>query len=90
MMERTITEVRRCEHERVWCRINRDTGEVKHIHKMHPLALYIIRYNTPRSKGNSFNCRAEDEADAVAQAHANFARIDAGIHLRDVKKQGAE
>jgi 1,2-phenylacetyl-CoA epoxidase PaaB subunit len=86
-VDRTITEVRRCEYERVLCKINRDTGEVKHIQKMHPLALYVIRYNTPRSKGNSFNCRAKDEADAVAQAHENFARIDAGIHIRDVKKK---
>jgi hypothetical protein len=88
-MERTITEIKRCVYERVMCKVNRDTGEVEYKQQIPPLALYVIRYNTPRSKGNSFNCRAKDEADAVAQAHANFARIDAGIPIRDVKRKGA-
>jgi hypothetical protein len=91
-MERTITEVTRSVYERVMCRINRDTGEVQHIHKVPRLAMYTVAYTTPTKKGkrgNMFTCRAENEADAVAQAHENFARIDAGIHLRDVYKQGA-
>lgn len=91
-MERTITKVTRSVYERVLCRVNRDTGEVMHMHKVPPLAQYIVSYDTPSKKGkrgNMFTCRAENEADAVAQAHENFARIDAGIHLRDVKKQGA-
>ena len=88
-MERTITEVTRSVYERVMCRINRDTGEVQHIHKVPRLAMYMVAYTTPRKKANYFTCRAENEADAVAQAHENFARIDAGIHIRDVKKEGA-
>jgi hypothetical protein len=88
-MERTITEVTRHVHERVMCRVNRDTGEITAVHKVHPLAQYTVKYDTPRKKSNYFTCRAENEADAVAQAHENFARIDAGIHLRDVKKEGA-
>jgi hypothetical protein len=74
------------------CRINRDTGEVQHIHKVPRLAMYMVAYTTPSKKGkrgNVFTCRAEDEADAVELAHENFARIDAGLHLRDVNKQGA-
>ena len=88
-MERTITEVTRHVHERVMCRINRDTGEITAIHKVPPLAQHTVAYATPRKKNNYFTCRAENEADAVAQAHKNFARIDAGIHLRDVRKEGA-
>lgn len=88
-MERTITGVTRGVYERVMCRVNRDTGEVQHIHKVPPLAQYTVAYATPRKKNNYFTCRAENEADAVAQAHENFARIDAGIHLRDVNKKGA-
>ena len=88
-VKRTITEVTRHTYERVMCRVNRDTGEVTHMHKVPPLAQYTVAYATPRRKGNYFTCRAENEADAVAQAHENFARIDAGIHLRDVNKQGA-
>ena len=90
-MDRTITEVTRGVYERVMCRVNRDTGEVQHIHKVPRLAMYMVAYTTPTKKGrrgNVFTCRAESEADAVAQAHENFARIDAGIHLRDVRKQG--
>jgi hypothetical protein len=87
MKERTITEVTRHVHERVLCRVNRDTGEITHMHKVPPLAQYTVAYATPRKKTNYFTCRAKDEADAVAQAHENFARIDAGIHLRDVKKE---
>lgn len=85
-MDRKIYCVERRVHDRVTCSINRDTGEISHISRMHPLAVYIVRYNTPRSKARSFECRAENEADAVAQAHQNFARIDAGIHSRDAHK----
>jgi hypothetical protein len=88
-MDRTITEVTRSVYERVMCRVNRDTGEITAVHKVPPLAHYTVIYATPRKKANYFTCRAENEADAVAQAHENFARIDAGIHIRDVKKEGA-
>lgn len=70
------------------CRVNRDTGEIMGIHRLPPLAQYTVTYATPRKKTYYFTCRAENEADAVAQAHENFARIDAGIHLRDANKKG--
>ena len=88
-MERTITEVIRDPYERVFAKVNRDTGEVIRLQPMPLLAKYSVKYNTPRKKGQIFTCRAESEADAVAQAEKNFARIDAGIHLRDVNKEGA-
>ncbi len=88
-MERTITEVIRDPYERVFAKVNRDTGEVIRLQPMPLLAKYTVAYNTPRKKGQTFTCRAENEANAVAQAEENFARIDAGIHLRDVKKEGA-
>ena len=88
-MERTITEVTRDPYERVFAKVNRDTGEVIRLQPMPLLEKYTVAYNTPRKKGHIFTCRAENEADAVAQAEENFARIDAGIHLRDVNKQGA-
>ena len=91
-MERTITEVTRDPYERVFAKVNRDTGEVIRLQPMPLLATYTVAYTTPTKKskrGNVFTCRAENEADAVAQAHENFARIDAGIHLRDVRKEGA-
>lgn len=87
-VDRTITGVTRHVYECVMCRVNRDTGEITAIRKVPPLAQYTVTYATPRKKGNYFTCRAENEADAVAQAHENFARIDAGIHLRDVNKKG--
>jgi hypothetical protein len=88
-MERTITEVTRDPYERVFAKVNRDTGEVMRLQPMPLLAKYTVAYNTPRKKGQIFTCRAESEANAVAQAEENFARIDAGIHIRDVNKQGA-
>ena len=88
-MDRTITEVTRDPYERVFAKVNRDTGEVIRLQPMPLLAKYTVTYNTPRKKGQIFTCRAENEANAVAQAEENFARIDAGIHIRDVNKQGA-
>jgi hypothetical protein len=88
-MERTVTGVTRQEYEHVWAKVNRDTGEVIRIGRQHPHACYTVEYSTPRKKNNTFECRAADEAEAIALAHENFARIDAGIHLRDVNKKGA-
>ena len=87
-MDRTITGVTRDPYERVFAKVSRDTGEVMRLQPLPPLAQYTVAYATPRKKNNYFTCRAENEADAVAQAHENFARIDAGIHLRDVEKKG--